>query len=345
MIKLKKMSWSNVFSYGENNYINFDSSPLTQIVGFNGHGKSSIALILEEVLYNKNSKNIKKADILNRNSKAKTYSIELEFEKDNSVYNIKTVRGATQTVVLLKDNTDISSHTATATFKAIEGLIGYDHKTFCQIVYQSSAASLEFLTATDTNRKKFLIDLLNLNKYVEIGEYFKEELKTLDKNLAVINTKINTTDSLIKKYSKEPQEQKALVEVLNYPKDLEEKNAVLLDRLRNLEKLNKRVIQNNKYKELLDSIIVELPGEKPKLLVNTLITEKAEHDKAVKDSSAFILKMNRLGSSCPTCLQKIDQTKINELVQEHNEICEAGLSKSKMLEEVISSFYNFKTGI
>jgi DNA repair exonuclease SbcCD ATPase subunit len=339
MIKLKKMSWSNVFSYGENNYINFDSSPLTQIVGFNGHGKSSIALILEEVLYNKNSKNIKKADILNRNSKAKTYSIELEFEKDNSVYNIKTVRGATQTVVLLKDNTDISSHTATATFKAIEGLIGYDHKTFCQIVYQSSAASLEFLTATDTNRKKFLIDLLNLNKYVEIGEYFKEELKTLDKNLAVINTKINTTDSLIKKYSKEPQEQKALVEVLNYPKDLEEKNAVLLDRLRNLEKLNKRVIQNNKYKELLDSIIVELPGEKPKLLVNTLITEKAEHDKAVKDSSAFILKMNRLGSSCPTCLQKIDQTKINELVQEHNEICEAGLSKSKMLEEVISSFY------
>ena len=49
MIKLKKMSWSNVFSYGENNSINFDNSPLTQIVGLNGHGKSSIALILEEV--------------------------------------------------------------------------------------------------------------------------------------------------------------------------------------------------------------------------------------------------------------------------------------------------------
>ena len=66
MIIFKELRWSNAFSYGANNRISFNQDQITQLVGKNGHGKSSIALILEEVLYNKNSKNIKKSDILNR---------------------------------------------------------------------------------------------------------------------------------------------------------------------------------------------------------------------------------------------------------------------------------------
>ena len=66
MITIKQLRWANAFSYGKDNVINFVAAPLTQLVGRNGHGKSSIALILEEVLFNKNSKGIKKADILNR---------------------------------------------------------------------------------------------------------------------------------------------------------------------------------------------------------------------------------------------------------------------------------------
>jgi DNA repair exonuclease SbcCD ATPase subunit len=163
MIVLKNLTWSNAFSYGINNTINFSSNELIQLIGKNGHGKSSIALILEEVLYNKNSKNIKKADILNRNAKSDKWGASLEFSSDGNEYVITTIRGTTQKVELLKNGIDISAHTSTATYKLIEEIIGFDHKTFTQIVYQSSAYSLEFLTATDTNRKKFLIDLLNQN--------------------------------------------------------------------------------------------------------------------------------------------------------------------------------------
>ena len=109
-------------------------------------------MILEEVLFNKNSKSIKKADILNRYVKDKNYSIELEFERDNTEYQIKTSRGTSQTVKLFKSGVDISAHTATATYKMIEDILGFDHKTFSQIVYQSNASSLEFLTAADTAR-------------------------------------------------------------------------------------------------------------------------------------------------------------------------------------------------
>jgi DNA repair exonuclease SbcCD ATPase subunit len=189
MIILKKLWWSSAFSYGVGNSIDLNKSDLTQLIGKNGHGKSSIALILEEVLYNKNSKGIKKSDILNRETAEKSYSIVLDFDKDGDSYNITTVRGATQTVKLQKNGKDISAHTSTGTYKLIEDIIGFDHKTFTQIVYQSSAYSLEFLTATDSARKKFLIDLLNLGVYTKAADIFKAAAKEVDNEVSLILVK------------------------------------------------------------------------------------------------------------------------------------------------------------
>jgi len=335
MITLKKMKWSNPFSYGENNEINFDSSPLTQIVGGNGHGKSSIALILEEVLYNKNSKGIKKADILNRNVKAKNYSIELEFDKDGRVYTIKTVRGATQTVKLTCDGEDISSHTSTATYKTIEELIGYDHKTFCQIVYQSSSASLEFLTATDGNRKKFLIDLLNLTKYVELGDIFKEEAKKVDVAVTTAQAKISSCQDWLKKYKSTDLTKQEIQEPPPQPKDLEDRCQSLRDDLRDLEAKNKAIVQNNKYKELLDGLIVKPVGARPGAEIPVYTREKIELDKTVKDCDAFISKMNKLGSVCPTCLQDVDKHKIDSLLEEQYSSKKSASIRSKELEGLI----------
>ena len=74
------MKWSNCFSYGEANELDLSDNKLTQILGSNGVGKSSIPLILEEVLFNKNSKGIKKADIPNRELN-NGYSIYVSFSK------------------------------------------------------------------------------------------------------------------------------------------------------------------------------------------------------------------------------------------------------------------------
>ena len=66
MITLKQLEWNNCFSYGSDNILKLDDNTVTQIIGTNGTGKSSIPLIIEEALYNKNAKGIKKADIPNR---------------------------------------------------------------------------------------------------------------------------------------------------------------------------------------------------------------------------------------------------------------------------------------
>ena len=44
MITLDKLTWSNCFSYGSDNEIDLSKNTLTQLVGTNGTGKSSIPL-------------------------------------------------------------------------------------------------------------------------------------------------------------------------------------------------------------------------------------------------------------------------------------------------------------
>ena len=193
MITLQKLRWSNCFSYGKNNELILDDSPVTQIVGTNGMGKSSIPLIIEEALYNKNSKGIKKADIPNRYNND-GYSIELSFTKDSSTYKICVDRKTSIKIVLTKDGVDISSHTATNTYKTVQNILGVDFKTFSQLVYQNTNASLQFLTATDTNRKKFLIDLLHLEIYVSYFDIFKEACRENLNNLTAIEAKVSTIE-------------------------------------------------------------------------------------------------------------------------------------------------------
>jgi DNA repair exonuclease SbcCD ATPase subunit len=325
MITIKTLSWSNAFSYGTDNTIDFSAAQLTQLVGKNGHGKSSIALVLEEVLFNKNSKSIKKADILNRYIKDKSYSISLVFDKDGTEYRIETKRGTAQTVKLYKNSVDISAHTATQTYKNIEEILGFDHKTFSQIVYQSNASSLEFLTAPDTARKKFLIEILNLGKYTQAQEVFKETAQELSKDIAQVQSQVNTVNAWLDKYAKTDLTPQELVEV----ETVDAEQLVELDKLNssitNIESTNKKITQNNTYKQIQGKLklfpIPEKPTADPKPLrveASTLSTESVELSKTIRDSQAFVKKIGALHGTCPTCLQEIDETKIAELVAEQN---------------------------
>jgi DNA repair exonuclease SbcCD ATPase subunit len=316
MITIKELRWSNCFSYGANNSINFVKAPLTQLVGKNGHGKSSIALILEEVLFNKNSKGIKKADILNRYIKDKTYTIELDLERDGNEYTIKTTRGTQQTVKLLKNGQDISAHTATQTYKIIEDIVGIDHKSFAQIVYQSNAMSLEFLTSADTARKKFLIEILNLTKYTRASEVFKEISLELGKEISGTQAKVNTVRGWLDKYEKTDLTPKQLVVVETLDPKLEQQAAELNLEISNVDKTNRKIVQNNTYKQQLNAIDLTFP---PVAAVDAehirkLQQEQTEHMKTVKDGELFIKKLKNLSGVCPTCFSQIDSTKTQELI-------------------------------
>ena len=337
MITLKTLRWSNAFSYGRDNVVSFIESPLTQLVGKNGHGKSSVALILEEVLFNKNSKGIKKADILNRYVKDKSYTIELDFNRDGTDYTIKSSRGTSQTVKLFKEGVDISAHTATATYKMIEDILGFDHKSFAQIVYQSNASSLEFLTAPDTARKKFLIEILNLGKYTRAAEVFKEVSAQLNKDIASVQSQVNTVSSWLNKYEKTDLTLKETVPTPELDTSLIAEASALESSINTIESTNKKVSQNNTYKQLQSKIKLLPVPEKPEEGIEGYQAEVAKLSKTVSDAQSFVKKMKALHGTCPTCLSQIDEAKVSELVSEKESEAEsAGLLSQEYSGRIFS---------
>ena len=319
MIIFKEIRWSNAFSYGPNNVIKLDTAPLTQIVGKNGHGKSSIALILEEVLYNQNSKKIKKADILNRYTSDKNYSIELDFNKDGADYTVKTSRtNASTTVKLFKDGMDISSHTATNTYKSIESIIGFDHKTFSQIVYQSSVSSLEFLTATDTARKKFLIELLNLSMYTKASECFKELTSDMSKKVDSTQAKLSTVRTWLAKYEKEDLSVKEVEEEPNQPTEQASQLTLLKHELSNIETTNKKIVQNNTYKQIINGIVLDDPAPVSidDNFLNSLKVELAGKESKLREGTTLSKKCSGPTIKCPTCSQDMDNSTMFAMVEQ-----------------------------
>ena len=312
------MNWSNIFSYGDNNTIDFSANPITQILGLNGHGKSSIALILEEVLYNKNSKGIKRSDIINRNTGKKSYSIDLTFTNGVNNYSIKTVRGTSTSVTLMRDGEDISSHTTTSTYKTIEELIGYDHKAFAQIVYQSSSNSLEFLTATDSNRKKFLIDLLDLTGYTEYGDVFKSEAKLVDTEIVSTTAKISSANDVIKKYKNTSLEPMMMAIVPNRPTALEDRSKVIAVELKNIVSINKDITANNNAKSSMQKYCAKVNRNivKPVSSVEAITKTQTELSSIITQCDNFIKKTKKLATHCPTCSQAIDNSKNLSIVKD-----------------------------
>lgn len=315
MLIFKRLEWSNAFSYGEDNYIDFTEDRLTQLVGKNGHGKSSIALILEEVLFNKNSKGIKKANIKNRHVDSKKYTITLDFEKNGKSYIIHTERGATQSVTLIEDDTDISAHTSTATYELIENILGFDHKTFSQIVYQSSPFSLEFLTTTDAARKRFLVDLLQQNIYLEIGEKIKEALKSTATKLDSILSKISTTERWIAELSAKPKNKGTLVDVPTIDPSLEAQISQYNTTLANIDALNATIRKNNIYR----NAIANGPPNFVPAPTTDILPVKAKIinlKEAQKECKSIIATGTTLKDHCVSCGQPIDISHKVKIVEE-----------------------------
>jgi DNA repair exonuclease SbcCD ATPase subunit len=274
-------------------------------------GKSSVPLIIEEVLFNKNSKGIKKKEIQNRFIN-KGYWINIKFDVDENNYELDVTRKAGIKCKLYENGKDISSHTATNTYKTVQNLLGLDFKTFTQLVYQNTNTSLQFLTATDTNRKKFLIELLKLEEYVEFFEIFKTAAREVLMDINSLNAKCST---IVKWLDENKLESIDILPIKILPRHSLEDSDKLQGLRNDFEKIsekNKKIIDNNFYKESLD----RLTEDPDRLYVGEKIRLDAKLEK-LGNSNANLLyaeehlhKLSDLEGHCPTCEQVINDDKM-----------------------------------
>ena len=348
MITLKTLKWSNCFSYGEDNELDLSSTKLTQILGSNGVGKSSIPLILEEVLFNKNSKGIKKADIPNRELNA-GYSIYISFSKGQDEYEIDLQRKSSLKVKFLKNGEDIGSHTATNTYKTIQEVLGIDFKTFSQVVYQNTNASLNFLTATDANRKKFLIDLLGLEKYVNLFEIFKEASREVEQEFSNLEGRISTIEKWLENNRLTDTTPRELVNLPKISEEDEEQASSLMAEIKNISSTNRQISQNNQYKKLLKEINI---SEIRAIDANELLSYDEYQSEvgaiagSIGLSQKIIKKMESLENVCPTCEQPVSEDFKEKHISEEKEKIKIEQDKQiniqKKIEEIQENNKRFR---
>ena len=318
MITLGTLRWDNCFSYSTNNSLNLTSNNLTQLIGTNGVGKSSIPLILEEVLFNKNSKGIKKADIQNRYYN-RGYNISLNFAVEDEQYKIdaRRSRGVIK-VKLLKNGKDISSHTATNTYKTVEGVLGLDFKTFSQLVYQNTNASLQFLTATDATRKKFLIDLFALERYLDFHEIFKKGAKVINHSVLTARGKVQSIENWLRN-NKLDNSNILPMKKLEISSDEDEKALrSLLVEFENILSTNRKISENQLKKKLLGQIkIADITNIKipDKMKWDDLSRKIGEYDFAIRQCEATIDSISGIGAECPTCSQPVAPEFVEQMIR------------------------------
>ena len=350
MLILKRLKWSNCFSYGNNNELTLDAAPLTQLVGANGAGKTSISLMIQEILYGKNSKNIKKQDITNNKSGEKGYSICLFFEKDGIDYSVHLTRTSNLKFKLYRGDEDISSHTSLNTYKTLAEIIGIDDfKVFCQLIYQHSTDSLDFLTATDTNRKKFLISLLQLERYTELHEHFKDKAKVISSDISSLEGAISTIESWIKNHEDMDFMKRELLEVPEIDKSLYTQIKTLEENIRDINSINRKIVTNNEYKKSLSDLDSKYymgnAPTPPELSSNDIKNSMTVSEHVIHQIKSKLRKLNSNIDVCPECLQEVDIKQKEKMKTEENEHLEYNENVYKNLKAQYEEAFNIENEI
>ena len=318
-IILKNLQFSNMFSYGENNSLDLNKSRITQLTAPNGSGKSSISTIIQEILFNKNVKGIKKTDIINRWSKNKTWDASLTFTADNVDYEVSIKRiGAQTKVQLIEDGKDISEHKVLDTYKKISDIIGSNFEVFSQLTYQSSTDLLDFLKATDTNRKKFLINLFNLEKYIDIGERIKAKSSELDKEVNVTQGELKSIEDFLSNTNIP-----AKIEEVSVPEIDEAVTVRISDITREITNVNdtcRKIDKNNMYIQERDGLQFELGIKEPAAFefmdeYQTLKMDLVMLNKDIANLEKELANI-KINDKCNVCGQTIDTTHIVVIKQD-----------------------------
>lgn len=193
---IKRMKFSNVFSYGEDNVINFDKlRGLTGIFSANASGKSSLLYTILTAFFNMSTRasrgNI--VDVINKNKDIA--NIEVEFFIDNKEYLIrreikrtkKDPNRAKNTIEFYEVvggelNNIMGTANTNATEKQIRGMLGsFEEHAMTTFSQQFDATS--FIDYNQSSRKELLSKFLGLDIIENLYQSVKEETSALRRTL------------------------------------------------------------------------------------------------------------------------------------------------------------------
>ena len=182
-----KFEFSNMFSYGTNNSIEFEKlNGLVGIFAPNHIGKSALLDALSFCLFDRCSRGKKADDIMN--TKKSTFSCKLHFKIEGIDYFIerKAKRRRNNTKVRVDVNfwyideggeiVDCNGEQRRETDKNIRGIVG-EYEDFILTALSVQGNNTGFIEKTQTERKELLSQFLDITVFEELYQLANEDIK------------------------------------------------------------------------------------------------------------------------------------------------------------------------
>mgnify|MGYP003644391498 FL=1 len=281
--KPKVFEFSNMFSYGENNVIDFNNMKgAVGIFAPNHAGKSAILDALAYCIFDKCSRTKMAAAVIN--NKKNNFTCKLNFEIDGVDYFIerkgkrKKDGGARVDVdfwMIGEDGNPISLNgdQRVYTNKNIRGYLGnYDDFALTALSVQNNNTG--FIDKTQTEKKDLLAQFLDISVFEELYSYANEEIK----DVQVLLKDFKNTDFSHKLHEETILKDELTIEYSN----IDQEKSILL---KSEKAANKKIIEYTSKIIQLDPEVpesVEALESDAKQLVINLSTEKSKLEKYEK---------------------------------------------------------------
>ncbi len=311
--KLKHFEFSNMFCYGENNYVDF--TQLDGIVGMfapNASGKSTLLDALSFCLFDVTSRTTKAASVLN--NKKKNFSCKVNFEVGGLDYFIERKASKRERDGHVKVNVnfwmiDDSGQTIS--------LNGDQRRTTNYNINQVVGTYEDFILSTLSTQNNFTVFIDKTQK--ERKELLSTFMGTdiFDSLYQSANDKISETQTLLRDFNKDDYS-KNLAELQKQTTLLQVKQTDLLSKkekqVEKQNKLNTKIINLTKKLKVVDDNIQDIDK-----LENDLLSQNKDFQEVTKDidkTNSEFNDISQLLDEIETTITQYESDNINEQYSE-----------------------------
>jgi DNA repair exonuclease SbcCD ATPase subunit len=245
----------------------------------NGAGKSAIFNCISFALYDKIPRKITASEIVRRD--CKKGSVKLEFNRGQDLWCV--VRKRPKEVKFFKNHIEIS-----LTQQEFENIIGLNYEQFLLTIYSAQSVSesnQRFLSCNDSEKKSFLLKLLNLDKFEDFKKKSDAKIKCISTEITEYEAKMSSMLSKIEAYEESLVDEQAINSQLSQlNKDIE----TVESKIKTLSEVVRPDL--DKFNRLEDDI---------KNKMSAVVRAKAQREMLFNEFNK--LKHNSLNEVCSEC--------------------------------------------
>jgi len=311
----------------------------------NGVGKSALMSSITYALYGRTPKDIK-LESLKRDGMA-SMSVELEFEANNgTLITVKRIRTDTSSKLILTINSEKIDGTIKDLEKRIPELVGLSFEQFVQSVYIFQGSNKRFISLNDSDKKKFLSTILNLDSYDAAYKLAHTNLtaneldtsrisgstESTKQNLELLNKQLESATEALSIFQTQKESQK---KDLTFQANALQKDITLLEtKIQELSKESNLAIQQLQSEKM----VIDQKIQKGRNIEDSIRKVRREIENVESDIQKLTSLKDNGQSVCQTCGQELPDFNLQTHILE----CDAKLvplvSRQKSLTVLLGTY-------